>query len=110
MTLNRIIFGRWENIFQGSKHSFSGPGSLRIQQMPSLRRYPLVPLYFEFRVPSVGCGVKRIFVLFCSVCFVFDYFDCSQVLSTSKLMTQLGKGMEMVCDFGLQGLEHYTFG
>lgn len=22
-------------------------------------------------------------------------------------MTQLGKGVEMVCDFGLQGLEHY---
>lgn len=25
-------------------------------------------------------------------------------------MTQLGKGVEMVCDFGLQGLEHYMLG
>lgn len=53
-----------KNIFKANKDSFSGPGSPRIEQMPSLHSHLLGPLYFDFRVPSMECGGKRIFVLF----------------------------------------------
>ena len=72
-----------KNKLRGSGDSFSSPGLPRVWQ---------IPFYFDFRVPSVECGVwsGKGFVCvclwvcfgFCLHCFLisfgFDYFHCSE--------------------------------